>query len=352
MTSAAPPNRPDHDESRIADLRGNMAVAVGKRLIRKHPEFTGGYELAARGYEDLGRPKNAIKVLQQGIARRPHWRLLESLAVRYSECGRLEAALELLDDALGQAADQTSLYFNTALILERLERNEEALDSALRALQLDPGLSRAALLVASLECKLQRLMDGKARLEALIEILLLPEPEERENPVLSDAYRALAEVELAYKRRDSALGLFWRAIEHEKNNPVARYWIRELTGERSPDSCYRRIVVRGIWPREIPLPPGAGEAVEQVFRQQQKHFRDDTAVMFYVLYDVVSGSEEEALELVRPFEPPRVRESLRLDSAKIMKRSVTDPKGVYRTHPYQWASPEPAREDLKSARDS
>ena len=328
-------------ESLIAHLRGRQAVAVGKRLIRKYPDFTGGYELAARGYDDLGRHKRAVRILELAVRRVARladaWRLLESLAIRYSDLGRLGEALEVLDKALALASDRATLHYNRALALVRVNRSEPALCAALRALELDPNLTSASLLAAALECAAGQLNGARERLEATIARLLAEEPPQREETALSDAYRALAEIELAYGRRDRALELFWQAIACEKHNAAARYWVRELSGGRNSASCYWRIVMRGRWPegkvRPCQTPRGVAAETEDSSRAEATA---PGGHGFQTLYDVVAESPEEALGLIRPFEPPEVRPSLRVDSAKIMKRSVADPKGVYRTSPYRW----------------
>jgi tetratricopeptide (TPR) repeat protein len=310
------------DESRIAHVRGRDAVALGKRLIRKYPHSPAGYELAARGYEDLGRPKRALRILENGAARNAaNWRFLESLAVRYSDQSRLEEALALLDQALTLAPDCASLSYNRALVLAKMNETGAALEAAYRALETESDLSSAALLAAAIESAAGRLEDARTRLDGLIDRLREHDPPDREDQALSDAYRALAEIELAFHRRERALDLFWRAVAHEKHNAAARYWIRELAGERSLHSRYWRVVVRGRWAPTVPLPAGAPPTSDPCFE---------------ALYDVVAESEEEALQLILPFEPPDVRPSVRIDSAKVLKRSVGDPKGVYRTGAYHW----------------
>lgn len=335
-------------ESPIAHLRGRQAVAVGKRLIRKYADFTGGYELAARGYDDLGRRKRAVRILERGVARRADaWRLLESLAIRYSDLGRLAEALVVLDRALALVSDTATLHYNRALVLARMDRPEPALHATLRALEIDPNLTRASLLAAALECAAGRLDVARERLEATIARLLAQEPPDDEEAALSDAYRALAEIELAHHHRDRALELFWKAIAYEKDNAAARYWVRELSGERNDASCYWRVVLRGRWPEgKMPSRERPRCAVSLAGESSPAKTAVAGVHVFTTLYDVVAESPQEALELIRPFEPPEVRPSLQVESAKIMKRSVADPKGVYRTSPYRWLD---SRDERKRA---
>jgi len=312
----------------IAKLHGRRAVAFGKHLIRKYPDFAGGYELAAQGYEELGRPRKALGVLRKGASRRAgSWRLLEALAVRYSDLRKFDKALRALERALEIAPDEPSLHYNRALVFARLNQAERTYEAVLRALELEPRFTRAALLAASVECSLGRLNDARARLEKTIEQLESRPPEEREEAALSDAYRLLAEIELAYHRRERALELFWQAIAHEKHNAAARYWVRELLGDRSPKASYWRIVVSGRGPAGNEIADSSREAEPRPLGGEKR---------FETLYDVVAETAEEALELVRPFEPPEVRPTLKLESAKVMKRKVAGPKGVYRTSPYRW----------------
>jgi len=331
---------PSIDERRIAPLRGSEAVAVGKRLMRKHPDFAAGYELAARGYEDLGRPRAALRLLERAVARHgDNWRLLESLAIRCSDAGRYDQALATLDRALALAADAASLHYNRALVFVRMDRAGAALAEAWLALRHDPDLTNASLLAAALECAVGQLDVARERLEQTLEKLLAADPDARDGAALSDACRALAEIELAHHRRDEALELFRRALAFERRNAAALYWVRELTGARSPDACYYRLVVCGRWPagRTPPVqrpvvcrgpacPPEPPVAIA----------RPGAGDPFTTLYDVVAEAPEEAMTFVRALEPPDVADALVLDSAKVMKRFVQDPKGIYRVWPYRF----------------
>ena len=49
----------------------------------------------------------------------------------------------------------------------------------------------------------------------------------------------------------------------------------------------------------------------------------------------VPADEKEILEIIKFFEPPETRDSLKISDAKILK-SPTQPKGVYQNHGYHF----------------
>jgi len=56
-----------------------------------------------------------------------------------------------------------------------------------------------------------------------------------------------------------------------------------------------------------------------------------TPIGFFANYWVIADTPDEALEYIRPFEPPSVRASLKVSEAEIEDTVQGEPKGVVRT---------------------
>ena len=60
----------------------------------------------------------------------------------------------------------------------------------------------------------------------------------------------------------------------------------------------------------------------------------DGPLGFYTSYDVVADSVEEALRLLKRFEPREIRDSVRVESCEDVEARPDERKGVYRISGY------------------
>jgi hypothetical protein len=142
------------------------------------------------------------------------------------------------------------------------------------------------------------------------EALLKQPNEDVEDDVRSSI---LTELGHAYwlARRDStrALTLAWEALDHTHSDEAALWLIREVEGQTSPAATHYRLLVEGDWPE----PDESGQARG-----------------FFMSFDIVAESLEEALAYARRLERGDVSASLRVSECEALEMRPSMPKGIYR----------------------
>jgi hypothetical protein len=131
---------------------------------------------------------------------------------------------------------------------------------------------------------------------------------------VAHVYSVIGEVRFKQGKTDEATQLARDAIAVYRQSRKAAWLLREIGGEVSPRGKYYRIMVSGT--RHESAEDGSGP------------------LGFFTNYDVVADDCREAMKLLRQFEPPDVRKSLRLESCKALEKRPSDPKGVYKTFGY------------------
>jgi hypothetical protein len=133
---------------------------------------------------------------------------------------------------------------------------------------------------------------------------------------LSTEASTLAYTGLIYHKRDhdSTLARQYaeRALRLDKENHDAIALIRATNPIAEKPTPLWHILVEGVW----------NEPLEGV----------RTPIGFFANYWVVADTPDEALEYIRPFEPPSARASLKVSEAEIEDTVQGEPKGVVRTH--------------------
>lgn len=119
----------------------------------------------------------------------------------------------------------------------------------------------------------------------------------------------------------SALELVHAAIDaalaSDKSVPDAAELVRTLDGRRSERARRWTLMLNGVWPAPselVPAPRGIGTI--------------EDPLAFFATYVVIADSPEDALELCRRFEPPRVRDSLRIESSTDLGAAPNELLGV------------------------
>ncbi len=289
------------------------ALQLGRRLRRESPEW--GFEILALAYEGLDKRRRAIQVLEQGVAEAPDaWRLWQLLGNYRSDEGEFEACHEAYRRALKcPEVDVSSVHLNFAIALLRQEKFSEALRHLSRV--TDPQMRLEAMdlrmeLFNRLEWYAQAIDLGRRVKEAYEDLA-----EDLDQQGVQALAKVYAELGLALwfgrEDRDAALELTWEALRLHKAQHTAMWLLRELTGEISPNAAYYQLTIQGRWfePRECD-----GEwCVPE----------------FLATYEVAADSPEEALEMVRLFEPPEVRDTLEIVEAVKTSPFPDEPKGVY-----------------------
>lgn len=285
------------------------AEACGRKLEKI--QFSGGFELSARAWIGRGETERAVAVLERGIAAAPEVsRLHELLGSAYSAAGRLEDALRAFDVALQcPDADPDSVQLAAAGVLLTHQHPKRALERVER-------VTSAAYRPFAIRLRLMGLLESGdfARCEALGNEALLSVDLTPLTPLQRSQLHSMLAWALHNqgKDRDRALKLAWEAIEIELSNHPAAELIRILNGLRSTSTREFEIMIRADWHGEHPQDSTSSARV----------------VGFFSTYLVLADSPEEALEFIRPFEPPASRASVQIEKSKDRGAKPDEPKGV------------------------
>lgn len=278
---------------------------------------TSGFEYKARALWGLNQPHDAIAVLQRGVAVAPQvWILWEYLGHYLSDMGRYGEALEAFRNGLAcDGAPQDSFLCNLAIVYQRMGEHE----NALQMLDQAEGVIRE-LPVPLLETAraysfihLQRYSEAERAFQRAQRTLdALTDPQAR----ISIEAMMLAYTGLIHHKRDNdsvlAKQYAERALRLDKENPDAIALMRATNPIAEKPTPLWHILVEGVW----------SELLEGV----------RTPIGFFANYWVVADTPDEALEYIRPFEPPSARASLKVSEAEIEDTVQGELKGVVRTH--------------------
>ena len=292
-----------------ADYAG--AIKIARRLKRLNHSWA--FEILALAYTGMDRRQDAIAVLEQGVAQAPEvWRLWQLLGNYYSDDGRFEDCHRAYRSALEcQDCDESSVHLNFAIALTRQEGLRQALWHLNRVTDEQMKLQALELRLEvfnRLEWYVQAIELGKRVLGAY-------DPDDQDDEGRQALSKIHAEVGLGLwmsrKDREAALARAWEAVSIDKGQHTAMWLVREIDGEVSSSASYYRIVVKGTW-------------LEPIERDGEWGLPE-----FLAEYEVVADGPEEALELVRPFEPAEIRDTLELAEHEAVEECPDQPKGVY-----------------------
>ena len=302
-------------EQALEQLDFRKASRIADQLLRM--QHTSGFEYKARALWGMNRPNDAIAVLQQGVAVAPQvWVLWGYLGEYLSDTGRYDEALEAFRKGLScDGSPKDSFLYNLAIVYQRMGEHE----NALQMLDQAEGVIRE-LPVPLLETAraysfihLQRYSEAERALQRAQRTLdALTDPQAR----ISIEAMMLAYTGLIHHKRDNdsvlAKQYAERALRLDKENPDAIALMRATNPIAEKPTPLWHILVEGVW--DEPL-----EGVR-------------TPIGFFANYWVIADTPDEALEYIRPFEPPSARASLKVSEAEVEDTVQGEPKGVVRTH--------------------
>ena len=282
------------------------ALAVGRRL--KRLRHSSAFEIMALAHLGLRRLPKAIAVLEEGVSKAGRvWLLWELLGNCYSDAGRYKNAERAYQQALlREHCDADVIHLNRAIAFNRADQPQKAwvaiqkVESLRLARQADPVRIRIQLAL------------GKKRAAAKLALNL----SQRRLPVEDLDSRnesfLLATCALALNNAGScrkARSLAFRAVGCDPENTEALSLIREMDNRRSSRTSLYQLLIRGIWNEPFgrsKIPPG-----------------------FFRSCQVAAPDESTALQLAKPFFPPKVRSSLAVEECKIMSGKDAKFDGVY-----------------------
>jgi len=297
------------------------ALKIGSQL--HEAKFSGAFEVKALALAGMGKKAKAIRVLEEGVRLVPDvWLLWQLLGNYLSDAKKYKQAMAAFEKGLQvERPDKVSLNYNYAVSLDRkgdrkkaLSRIDLAMDSREFA-DVEPKLAHLCYAFA-IDCRNKRrhFTEAEKIFERFEKDLRSKVPSE---DALSSVYSDAAFALFKLRRSKEARGLLLKAIAADKHNTDAQSLLRTVddSGSRK-GSKYFRVMVHGRWGRT-------------------SWWKKPT--YFFTTYDVVANDETEALGYIKPFEPEGVRESLKVESVKVLK-SPSQPKGVYRTNGYSFYS--------------
>ena len=289
----------------LGESDAKRAKRIAKEL--KKLRHSSAFEILAQAYVAEDRPEDAVKTLEEGVGLAPTvWRLWQLLGNVHSDLERYEDSATCYRRALEcPATDTSSIHLNMAIALARQEKHAEALEALEGVTEEACHLRRTAMTLDLLN-SLGRHGEARALGEQAVAV---ESREEQDNASMAGIYAGLGRALWEEGRQAGAASEWaWKAIGLEKNQTTALWLLREMRCQLSPSARHMRLLVRGRWHEPVGSegePPG-----------------------FYVTYEVVADSKDEAMNLIRPFEPEPVRPSLVLEECEILGDVPDQPKGV------------------------
>lgn len=296
----------------------DKAIKIGKKL--KKMRHSSAFEIMALAYKEKDQSKKSIKILEEGVSLAPKvWRLWQLLGNYYSDDKQYLDSQKCYESALScPNVNKSSVYSNSSLAYFREGKFNEA------SKQHDKINYKGPDEVFNLRSQSQKI-DILIKLNKYEEAVKLGQtlikkewPEEKEDILheLSYTYASLSEGLWKLKKEKEALNSAWKAIELNKAHDKAAWMIREIEGKISDNAKHFNVMIEGIWPT-----PFEGET---------------DCPGFFTTYDVIAETEEEAVILIKRFEPKEVRDTIKVEEIKIIEDRPNDPIGVYETSGYSF----------------
>jgi tetratricopeptide (TPR) repeat protein len=296
------------------------AIKCGKKLLKLR--HTSGFEILALAYAGKGKKKKAIRILEKGVRKGPGvWLLWQLLGNYYSDRKKFKKAQIAYEKALEcEHTDTASVNFNHAIVFDRQGQYQEALS----ALEIPEETRLLSYRVQSLKALiLQQLERNEEALQIASQtqqqLLTLDKEFVDDNAEeLSIVWYQLGNVYWqAAQDEENALKCASYSLALRRNETEALTLIRNIENRRTPQAKYYRLLIEGDWPEEI----------------EDKKARLRPAG-FFTTYDVVADSKEEAFTYVCGFEPEEMRDSLKIEECEVLEKRPDGPKGVYRITGY------------------
>ena len=287
----------------VKEGKYDEALAVAEELAAHG--YTAYFEIRALALAELDQKEEAVVTLEKGVGIAPSvWLLWQLLGNYRSDLGRYDAAHDAYARALEcPEVEPSSVHLNRAAALAREDRAEEAFEALAQV--TDPALE---------------LRRESSRVGFLVDADRYPEAVKAARKTLDREWGdgnggllATVQAELAWAlhrmgaTRDEVEAEIWQALERERRNRRALWVLREIDRQVSNTASYYRLLVHGQVPDEY----------------------DADVNGYFVTYEVVADSPEEALALAARHQPELLRSALRIEECEALEPRPEDPKGVY-----------------------
>lgn len=116
------------------------ALETYEKVLRRNPEYAEAWAGKGSVLSALDRKEEALEAYSSALKIRPDYlEALKCIGSLFSRTGRFEGALAAYDTAIQFAPEDPGLWAGRGLFLSELNKQEEALQSCNRALELKPG---------------------------------------------------------------------------------------------------------------------------------------------------------------------------------------------------------------------
>jgi tetratricopeptide (TPR) repeat protein len=294
----------------------DKAIKIGKKL--KKMRHSSAFEIMALAFKEKDKSNESIKILEEGVSLAPKvWRLWQLLGNYYSDDERYLDSQKCYETALScPNVDESTVHYNSSVAYFREGKFDEALKQHDKINYKGPDEAfnlRSQSQKINILIKLNKYEEAVRLGKKLIKKEWIEEKEDILQE-LSSTYASLSEGLWKLKNEEDALNSAWKAIELNRHNKKASWMVREIEGKFSNKAKHFNVMIEGIWPT-----PFEGESERPGF---------------YTTYDVIAETEEEAVNLIKRFEPEEVKDSIKVEEIKIIENRPNDPTGVYETSGY------------------
>lgn len=308
----------------------DKALEIGERLERLR--WTGAFELQAAAHEQKGDLDTAIATLQRGIEKAGGPYLLFSRLGNYlSDAEQFDEALAAYDRGLACEPTDPALFgLNRSLVYSRMDRDEDALAELRR---IEPTVEAAGAnepIYWHFRSSLVGVLRDLGRYDEIADCA---------EPVAAAVFSS----DDFEESKASLAAIYAMSLNARNEAAASRRWLdRALELDRS---CEQALWLKREQLSKV-LAPG-GHHYELMVEGRCRDVSPDGEVGtfgFFTTFSVVADSEQQALELVRPFVMEEARDKIAIAEVERME-ATSAPKGVYECNPYNLFPPDASGEN-------
>jgi tetratricopeptide (TPR) repeat protein len=282
------------------------ALKVAEEL--KELRYSAAFDIGAQAYCGLGDIDSAIRMLEEGLEKAPdcwlNWQLLGNYR---SDLEKYEEAKTAYERALEcPNASKSSIYLNQAIVANRQDNYAEALEKLDRVEDPDLQLEAASVRVSVLE-DLGRVDEALALAE---KTLAEHGGDDADGENLGLISAALGRMQLKRgHRKEEVRDFVVHALRYDCANSSLLHLIREIDDQHSALAQYYRLMVHVRTPEDFP------------------EYEDIKG--YFVTYDVVAESLEQALQFLQGFVSAVHPGNAEIEETEVLEEHADQPLGVY-----------------------
>lgn len=289
---------------------GEYEEALELSAVLEKRKYSAAFEIGAQALMALGKFDEAIVLLERGVVEAPdawsNWQLLGNIR---SDQGDLTGASAAYEMALGcSEAPVLSVLLNQAILAHRTGNPKEAL-SILSSVSSGDATELTVLARVRSSCLLET-ENIEGSIEEAESALAQSWLSKAESQEVANLYTVLGRARLQGNNPAKEVeNCVFEALRFQPSDDGALALLRDLRGRYSPDAQYFRILFRG----------------DQLNDELRRYGEES----YYVNYDIVASSLEEAQQFASEIESKTLESSLAVEESESIELRPEDPKGVY-----------------------